>query len=266
MNKVFLQGLLLIFLFFGGYFLLAQIDWINFFSVNKIKNSSEKKLGDILWSSIKNSEKECYDTEVIKGIDSIVTKICLANGIDKDDIKLHIIKKDVVNAFAMPDGYLVVYTGLIKEADNAEEVAGVIAHEVAHIKLNHVMKKLVKELGLSMIISATTGGSDPQAIKSVIKLLTSSAFDRNMEKEADITGVEYLLKAQINPEALAEFMFKIARTDKVSSYFKWISTHPEGSDRSKYILEYSKLKKPVEFKKVISDKTWVLIQERLNEE
>ena len=80
------------------------------------------------------------------------------------------------NAFALPGGHLVLYTGLINASDNFEEVTGVIGHELAHIELNHVMKRLVREIGLSALISMTTGESNPQVVLETAKLLSSSAF------------------------------------------------------------------------------------------
>ena len=68
-----------------------------------------------------------------------------------------------VNAFALPNGHLVIYSGLILNSDNQEQFSGVICHEIAHIRLKHVIKKLIKELGFSVIISMTTGSYGSEA-------------------------------------------------------------------------------------------------------
>ena len=263
MKKVFIQGIVLLVLFFAILFLSKQINWVKIFEVQKFSNKTEKNLGDLLWESVKNSEKENKNILVEKVIDSIVNKICDANNIDKIFLKVHILNKDEVNAFAMPDGHLVVYSGLILNSDNASELAGVLSHEIAHIQLNHVMKKLVKEMGLSVLISITGGNSGGTVLRETLKTLSSSAFDRNMEREADIKAVDYLLNAKINPEPLANFLYKISRNENESSkYFKWISTHPDSKERAEYIIEYSRNKNE-DFKNVISDNSLKRIKEVL---
>ncbi|MCX8473257.1 MAG: M48 family metalloprotease, partial [Sediminibacterium sp.] len=96
----------------------------------------------------KKTEEENKNTHVVNSIDSIVTHICKSNKIDRETIIVHVLNKDEINAFALPNGHLIIYSGLIHNSDNQEELTGVISHEIAHIELNHVMKKLVKEIGL----------------------------------------------------------------------------------------------------------------------
>jgi len=123
------------------------------------------------------------------------------NNIEKTQIIIHVLNNKEVNAFVLPNGHLVLYSGLIVAAENQEELSGVICHELAHIELNHVVKKLIKEVGLSVLISMTTGGGT-DIIKETAKMLSTTAFDRSMEKKADIKAVEYLVKANINPESI----------------------------------------------------------------
>ena len=262
MKKTIIQGLILVVLFFSTWFALKQIDWLKVFQVQKFSDKTEKKLGDLIWESINKSEKENKNPFVVNTIDSIVNKICNANKIDRKSIKVHIINKDEINAFAIPNGHLVVYSGLILNSDNPEELTGVICHEIAHIELNHVMKKLVKELGLSVIISMASGNGG-EMIKQTAKTLSSSAFDRSMEKEADIKAVDYMLNAEINPEPLANFLYKIsAKENDATKYLSWLSTHPDSKARAEYIIEYSKDKKE-NYKAVITESTWVKLKEEL---
>jgi predicted Zn-dependent protease len=181
-----------------------------------------------------------------------VDYICEENGIDHHKIKLHILENDEVNAFTLPDHYLVIYSGLIKEADNEGELVGVICHEIGHMQKNHVMKKLVKEIGLSALIAMT--GSGGQTVSEVAKLLSSSAYDRDLEREADIAGVDYMLKADMNPEPLANFLYRLSSDDLPSEVY-WVSTHPESKERAEAIIEYIKDKNPGK-KKVLSEEGW----------
>lgn len=260
MKKIIIQGLITVLLFFGIFLSLKQIDWVKTFKVKQVTDKTEEKLGDLFWDFYKKTERESNDQLLTSSLDSIVTHVCKANKIDRDKIKIHLLEKDEVNAFAIPNGHLVVYTGLIANSDNQEELAGVISHEIAHIQLNHVMKKLVKEVGLSVLLSMTTGDNGPQVIKETAKMLSSSAFDRSQEKEADIKAVDYLIEADLNPEKFANFLYKQSEVEpEAIQYLTWISTHPDSKERGKYIIEYTKGKKIVS-KPVLSAKTWQKIK------
>lgn len=264
MKKVIIQGAIIILLFFGTWFILTKIDWVSVFKVQKVTDQTEEKLGNLFFEIYQRTEKENKNPFVVNTIDSIVTQICKANKIDKEFIKIHILNKDDINAFALPNGHLIIYSGLITNSDNQEELSGVVCHEMAHINLNHVMKKLVKELGLSGLISMTTGNGGAEGIKEIAKMLSSSAFDRRLEKEADIKAVDYLVKAKINPEPFADFLFNLSdKEDKETKYMNWISTHPDSKERAEYIIEYSKDKKS-KYINVITTGTWKKLKEELS--
>ena len=127
------------------------------------------------------------------------------------------------------------------------------------------MKKLVKEIGLSVLISMTTGNGGSEIVKETAKMLSSSAFDRSLEKEADIKAVDYLIKAKINPEPFADFLFKLSdKENEATKYLTWISTHPDSKERAEYIIEYSKDKKSI-YTGVMTTETWDKLKEKLNE-
>ena len=265
MKKTIIQGALSILLFFGTWFVLTKINWVKVFKVQKVTDKTEKKLGDLFWELFQQTEKENKNPFVVNSIDSIVNRICTANKIDREFIKVHILNKGNINAFALPNGHLIVYSGLITNSDNQEQLSGVICHEIAHINLNHVMKKLVKEIGLSVLISMTTGNGGSEIIKETAKMLSSSAFDRSLEKEADIKAVDYLIKAKINPEPFADFLFKLSdKENEATKYLTWISTHPDSRERAEYIIEYSKDKKSI-YTGIITTETWDKLKEKLNE-
>lgn len=265
MKKTIIQGIITILLFFGTWFSLTQIDWVDFFKVQKVTDKTEQKLGELFWEVFKKTEKENKNIHVVNSLDSIVTHICKANKIDRETIKVHILNKDDINAFALPNGHLIVYSGLILNSDNPEELTGVICHEIAHIELNHVMKKLVKEIGLSVLISMTTGNGGTEVIKETAKMLSSSAFDRSLEKEADIKAVDYLTKAKVNPEPFANFLYKLSDKEyEATKYFTWISTHPDSKERAEYIIEYCK-SKLTDYKPILSNDTWAKLKEGLKD-
>ncbi|MGF1636392.1 MAG: M48 family metallopeptidase [Cyclobacteriaceae bacterium] len=263
MKKTLIQGLIIIACFFATWFVLSQVDWINILKIKKVTNKTEEKLGELFWDIFDKSEKEIKNPFIISTIDSIVNTVCSANGIDRSFIKLHLCDNDEINAFALPNGHIVIYSGLILVSNNQGELSGVICHELAHIQLNHVMKKLVKEIGLSVLLSMTTGNSGSEIIKKAAKLLSSSAYDRSLEQEADIKAVDYLVKAHIDPEHFANFIYRLSEKEhEAMKYLSWTSTHPESKERAEYILEYSK-NKEIEHEEILSGETWELLKEKL---
>ncbi len=265
MKKAFAQGLILVILFFSTWFALKQVDWVTLFKVKKVTDKTEEKLGELFWHFYQNSEKENTDLYIINSIDSIVDKICANNKIDRQKIKLHLLEKDEVNAFALPNGHLLIYSGLITASDNQEELSGVICHEIAHIENKHVMQKLVKEVGLSVLISMATGNEGSTMIKETARMLSSTAFDRRLEKEADIKAVDYLINAKINPEPFADFLYKLSINEASNiEYLSWVRTHPDTKERAEYIIEYCK-DKSSNTELVLSTTTWKNLKNRLTE-
>lgn len=256
MKKIIFQGLTIVALFFITWLALSKINWVAIFKVEKLSKTTEEKLGDLFWDMFNQSEKVIRDKEILAPIDSIITRICTSNNIDRNQIKLHIIQNKEINAFALPNKHLVIYTGLISAAENEAELSGVIGHELAHMEMSHVMKKLIKEVGLSVLISMSTGNNSSEVIKETAKLLSSTAFDRNLEKEADMKAVDYLINSDINPESFANFLYKMADDEsKVGKHLSWISTHPNSRERAEYIIQYSKTKSQ-KSNPILTQATW----------
>ena len=153
LKKVILRAIVITASFIFVWIGLAQIDWIKLFRIEELSNKSEEKIGDIFHDYIIQTEYVVRDSEITTPVNNLVEEICTANGIKANEIRVYILRNQQINAFAMPGKQLVIYSGLIYESRNQYELAGVIAHELAHIKLGHVKKKLIKEVGLSTLLS-----------------------------------------------------------------------------------------------------------------
>ena len=265
MKKLFFQGVTMALFFLGTWFFLSQIDWVKFFMLEEASDKTEQVLGELFLDVFEQSATEIQNPEVEEIIDRMVSEICKANQIDKERIKVHVIEKEEINAFALPDGHLIIYTGLILNSENQEELAGVICHEIAHIQLNHVMKKLVKEIGLSVLISISTGGTGAEVTKQAAKTLSSSAFDRSLEKDADLKAIDYLANAKVNPKPFADFLYKLSY-DKNGGIpnLTWLETHPDSKERAEYILENSEGRLS-DFKPIVSNQDWEKLKDLLKE-
>ncbi len=256
MKKIIIQGLIMVALFAASLFFMNKVDWVKLFHIEKLTKSADEKINELFLEVFIKDNNELKDSTLSAPIDSILTRICDRNQINRKDIQLHVIESSDVNAFALPGGHLIVFTGLIDFVENESELAGVMGHEIAHIELDHVMKKMGKEIGLSVIINMTAGGGNGEVIREALKTLTSTAFDRELEKDADIMSVEYLSKANIDYKGMSAFMNRLAKEkENLGDHVTILSTHPASDDRAKYILEQGK-KRRYEIKPVLSDSTW----------
>ena len=261
MKKAIGEAAILIGIFFASLFIMQRFDWVQIFNIDRITRSTEAKMGDALWDIFKRTEKESKNKFAIQSIDSIVDRICTSNNILRDSIKVHILEKDEVNAFALPNAHLVVYSGLITECNNPEEIAGVLGHEIAHIELRHVMKKLIKEIGLTMLNTIGSGKAGGEVGKQAAKVLSSTAFDRTLEKQADMAAVDYHIEANIDPEPFSDFMSRLSdKEGDAMQYLSWASTHPDSRERSEYILDYFRGREIIK-KQLLTEETWIKLQD-----
>lgn len=264
MKKILLQGITIIVLFLGTWLILKQVDWMTVLKIERTKAGIEEKLGKIFLDIFKSTDNENTDESVKASVDSILAAICNGNDIDEKRIKIHILQNEQVNAFALPDGNLVIFTGLIRASEKQEELCGVICHEIAHIELDHVMKRLIKEVGFNVLLSMSSNGSSDLARKTA-KLLSSSAFDRDMEAAADLKAIDYLVNAGVDPDLFSTFLLRISKDDdEITKRLSWISTHPDSEARAAGMVKYASGKDRGK-RQILSESTWNELKEKLKE-
>jgi len=247
--------------FFVAWYGLSRIDWLKRLNIESQKDQTTEQLGEYLWNRVKTSNEVIYKDEVVQKVDTLVEHLCEKNAFSCENIKLHIINKDQVNAFAMPDGHLVVFSGLIKYCDHEAALCGVLGHELAHIREKHVMQKLVKEMGLALLVTATSGNSGGNTLSRVLRVLSSSAYDRDLEQAADKKAVDYLANAGINPQPFADFLFRLGNDDQ-NALKAWISTHPQPKKRAKNVLGYAGEAKKTSGP-ILGAEQWEVLQEAI---
>ena len=103
MSRTLIKGLGILVAFFGVWLLLAQIDFITIFKIKEAKSSTESGIGNIIWEQIEKTEDVVYNDSIVATLDSLLLPLCKKNFIERDSLKVHIIHKDEINAFAMPD-------------------------------------------------------------------------------------------------------------------------------------------------------------------
>jgi len=143
----------------------------------------------------------------------------------------------VVNAFALPGGYIYIYTGLMKLADNEAELAGVVAHEIGHIVARHGMKRMTQLYGYQILSALVLGPDTPQWQSIVSDLIAGMGilkYGRENEYEADRLGVTYIYRAGYDPYAMVTFFKKMDEMHKrgeISKFEQLFSTHPPTNNR-----------------------------------
>ena len=156
--------------------------------------------------------------------------------------KIIVVNNPNINAFAFPGGYILVFSGLLNFADSAEEVAAVLAHEIGHIENKHVVKKLVKAVGLQTIKVVLSGG-DSVVLTEVGETIISSFFDRHQEKEADKFALDLLVETNIDPRIIATFFRRLknkykSKIQDISEKLEIINTHPNITSRIQESLSH----------------------------
>lgn len=137
-----------------------------------------------------------------------------------------------VNAFAAPGGLVVVNTGLLAAAESADEVAGVLAHELVHVLHRHSMRQLVFRAGLGASFALLLGSPDGAAgtLASAASTLTSLGFGREQERDADVTGLDLLVKARLPAEGMVTFFERLAKDGLAPPAL--LSSHPASAERA----------------------------------
>ena len=149
--------------------------------------------------------------------------------------QVKIIKDDnTLNAFAVPGGYLYVYTGLIKYLDSEDQLAGVMGHEIAHAALRHSTQQMSKIYGLDALRAVVTGKQEGGTLSQMALGIIGLGFSRKHESQADEFSVRYLCRTNYNAAGAAGFFEKLNQAGGQRPP-EFLSTHPDPGNRVKDI-------------------------------
>ncbi len=156
---------------------------------------------------------------------------------EQERLKFIVVKSDEVNAFALPNGQIVIYTAILDEMKSADELVALLGHESSHVSQRHSIKMLARNLSSYIFVSLVF--SDVNAIMAVMAenahTLNTLAYSRSFEQEADELGFEILKKNHINPQGMVNLFTRLERS---GSYIpELIQTHPLLEKRKEYIQE-----------------------------
>jgi predicted Zn-dependent protease len=191
-----------------------------------VPRSWEAKIGRSVSAQLM-PKKACVSPDGLKELDRLTDRLAAAAG-HPADFTVSVVENKTVNAFAAPGGYIVLHSALIASAQGPDEVAGVLAHEMAHVIGRHSMRLLARYYGLNMIVTAFTGQS--RFIEG-LTMFQVFAYSREFEADADQRAIELLKAAGIRSDGLASFFGRMDKSAPDSGLLQYFSTHPPTSDR-----------------------------------
>lgn len=173
----------------------------------------EARLGEgVVPSLIEGLGGPCRDAAGMAALGGLTERIATANGLD-GPFHLHVVRSRGVNALAAPGGHIILLDGLVEEAGGPEEVAGVLAHEMAHIAHRHLVQRLIRDIGVGVVATILVG--DPSGLLAGVgSMLAGLSYGRDDEADADATGIAYLETAGLDSTGLAAFFRRLEAREK----------------------------------------------------
>jgi beta-barrel assembly-enhancing protease len=150
------------------------------------------------------------------------------------DLQVEVANIDMINAVALPGHKVILFNGLVTQAKSPDEVAGVLAHEIGHVRGNHVMQGMLRQMGLAVVLGGFDGSGG-----STLNGLLSTTYTRSSEREADVHSLNALKRAETSPIATADFFRRLSSMDGSESMedknqramASYMSSHPLSDDR-----------------------------------
>jgi beta-barrel assembly-enhancing protease len=212
---------------------------VNFYSIEK-----EIALGKQMAQEVERQAKIVDDPVIAEYVNRIGQNL-VRNSDAKVPFTIKVIDSEEINAFALPGGFFFVNTGILLNADNEAEMAGVMAHEIGHVAARHGTRQATRgeiaQIG-SIVPLIAVGGMAGYGLYQAMGLIVPMGFlkfSRNFESEADMLGIEYMYKSGYDPGAFVDFFEKVQSQEKrkPGTMSKLFSSHPPTDDRIKHSQE-----------------------------
>jgi beta-barrel assembly-enhancing protease len=209
---------------------------VNFYSLEK-----EIGIGKGLAQQVERQAKIINDPVISEYVNRVGQNL-VRNSDAKVPFTIKVLDSEEVNAFALPGGFFFVNSGLILKADSEAELAGVMAHEIAHVAARHGTRQATRgeianlaTIPLAIMTYGTWTGYGIYQAASILVPIGFLKFSRGFEAEADMLGLEYMYKSGYDPTAFVDFFEKIETMEKrkPGTMAKVFSTHPPTDDRIK---------------------------------
>ncbi len=239
---------------------------VNFYSIEK-----EIRLGKSMAQDVERHSKIVDDPIIAEYVNRVGQNL-VRNSDAKVPFTIKLIDSSDVNAFALPGGFFFVNSGLMLRAESESELAGVMAHEIAHVAARHGTRQATKGQLVQfatiplLFIGGWTGYGIYQASSFLIPM-TFLKFSRTMESEADFLGIQYLYKAGYDPTSFIDFFEKMLADEKrrPGTMSKLFRSHPPHGSRIKKTQKTIDQLLPTKTEYVVNTSEFLQVKERLEQ-
>jgi Zn-dependent protease with chaperone function len=190
----------------------------------------EDRLGRSVITVLAPEQARCADTEHL--LQPVEERLRAEAG-PKQRFQVIYVNQAVVNAFAAPGGYIVVFRGLLDQTETPEEFAGVLAHEMQHVLLRHSTRAIAREFSGRALLTlmAVDATGTPSAVQAAARL-TNLSYQRSDEEAADLAGAALLARARVRTDGLATLLRRLEANPAGGLVaFRYLATHPATAER-----------------------------------
>jgi len=196
-------------------------------AARRVPSAVEALLGQAAFDAVRATTPLVDDAPGQARIEAVAARLAPALGAAPRTLRFHVAARDELNAFALPGGDVVIHRGLLKALQRPEELAGVLAHELAHVTRRHALRGMLETAGLSVLVRALLGDTSG-LLAGGSELLLQRRFSRDLEREADDVGWDALVAARIDPRGMIE-AFERLRDEHAGAGL--LATHPATEER-----------------------------------
>ena len=221
----------------------------------------EEELGADLIDAIAPAEVRCTDPARLEVLERLVERLTAASDVGDYVFRVTLVDDTLVNALAAPGGYLVVFQGLLQQAETPEVVAGVLAHEIQHVVRRHGTSAVLKDLPMILAATVISGGSETAgSLLGATATLGALRYRRGDEAEADREGLGMLRSARIAPDGMIGFFASLAEAEQdASALGSYLSTHPRSADRMAALRVLAE-ERPYAAEPLLEDVDWAAVR------
>ena len=192
----------------------------------------EARLGEKVADELAPVARRCRSPQGTRALESLVARLVEPLGPVPYVFRVIVVDDATRNALAAPGGSILVFRGLLEQTATAEQLAAVLAHEIAHVMHRHSTRLLLEQASTALLLSALTG--DARGLSSGLGAARSLGllrYSRRSEAEADAEGARLLVEAGVDPGALAAFLESVETDARAPQSLAYLSTHPATADR-----------------------------------
>ena len=225
----------------------------------------ETQFGAAMLEQLAPEADRIHDPRVVAPIDRMVSVLSKASP-DGYRYRVAVVNRDDVNALAAPGGHIAVFRGLIEFARSPEELAGVLAHEMAHVGRRHVTEGIFERASLGLLIALMAGDASGPAAAGVqmARALGELSYSRNAEAEADRVGLERMIAARIDPSGMPELLSRLGERAGGAPWAAFLSSHPAPQSRARALRDLLAGRRSAPAELVLTPSEWSALRAALH--